>query len=368
MSTNGSAETSMSEVNVINITCSQIELSITSSAISMTVGIFSNTLALVILVKAYHRFHLKSKTSFLLFASGLVVTDILGHLINGSLVLYVYSSHKRWETFDQHHILCSLFGASMVFFGLSPLLFGSVMAVDRCLGVTRPLCHSTALVAHDMKRLLGFTWLLAAFVALLPILLWRPYQVQRSQSWCFFYLEGPRDWLDVLPPLLFSLLGLFSLVVSIVCNTLTSCTLLQSRLWQEHHCKVPSHHFEMVYQLLAIMLVSCVCWGPLLVNVIFLSTAARNDQAYSRLLLVVRMATWNQILDPWVYILLRKAVLKKLFRLLDNCCGSRSSPALHQFKCKGSEEPSTSFVSRPHSYCLDSLALPDTRIKHGTSS
>ena len=29
--------------------------------------------------------------------------------------------------------------------------------------------------------------------------------------------------------------------------------------------------------------------------------------------MTVRMATWNQILDPWVYILLRKAVLRKLF-------------------------------------------------------
>lgn len=35
------------------------------------------------------------------------------------------------------------------------------------------------------------------------------------------------------------------------------------------------------------------------------------------------MATWNQILDPWVYILLRKAVLRKIFVLLHGCCGSK---------------------------------------------
>lgn len=33
------------------------------------------------------------------------------------------------------------------------------------------------------------------------------------------------------------------------------------------------------------------------------------------------MATWNQILDPWVYILLRKAVLKNLYKLSGRCCG-----------------------------------------------
>lgn len=35
----------------------------------------------------------------------------------------------------------------------------------------------------------------------------------------------------------------------------------------------------------------------------------------------LRMATWNQILDPWVYILLRKAVLKNLYKLSRRCCG-----------------------------------------------
>lgn len=29
----------------------------------------------------------------------------------------------------------------------------------------------------------------------------------------------------------------------------------------------------------------------------------------------VRMATCNQILDPWVYILLRRAILKKIYRI-----------------------------------------------------
>lgn len=38
-------------------------------------------------------------------------------------------------------------------------------------------------------------------------------------------------------------------------------------------------------------------------------------------LFALRMATWNQILDPWVYILLRKAVLRNLYKLARRCCG-----------------------------------------------
>lgn len=30
----------------------------------------------------------------------------------------------------------------------------------------------------------------------------------------------------------------------------------------------------------------------------------------------VRLATWNQILDPWVYILLRRAVLHKIYLIV----------------------------------------------------
>jgi hypothetical protein len=38
---------------------------------------------------------------------------------------------------------------------------------------------------------------------------------------------------------------------------------------------------------------------------------------YSELMRVgVRLATWNQILDPWVYILLRRTVLRRLYYLL----------------------------------------------------
>lgn len=30
----------------------------------------------------------------------------------------------------------------------------------------------------------------------------------------------------------------------------------------------------------------------------------------------VRLATWNQILDPWVYILLRRSVLRKIYLIV----------------------------------------------------
>ncbi|KAK0155949.1 Prostaglandin F2-alpha receptor [Merluccius polli] len=369
MSTNGSSESRCrAEVRATNSTCSPNDPSVAASIVSMTGGIFSNSLALFILVKSYHRIRLKSKASFVLFASGLVVTDLLGHLVNGSLVLFIYSSHKRWEAFDPDRILCSFFGASLVFFGLSPLFLGCAMAVERCVGVTRPLFHSTAVAPRHVKRLLGFTWVLAALVAGLPLILWRPYQVQHSRSWCFFREEEPRDWLDMLLPLVFSMLGLLALLLSVVCNTLTSGALLQSKLRRRHRCRGTRYHLEMIVQLLAIMLVSCVCWGPLLIYVIVLTARTEDEPAsFSLLLLLVRMATWNQILDPWVYILLRKAVLRKLYLVLHDGFWSSGPRSIRRCKCNilHSSVETRHSSTQPNEPCtrMGSMHPPDDTIK-----
>uniref|UniRef100_A0A8B9HKD5 Thromboxane A2 receptor n=1 Tax=Astyanax mexicanus TaxID=7994 RepID=A0A8B9HKD5_ASTMX len=357
--------------NVYNESCGNEDMSVTSSVITMTVGILSNTLALFIVLKAYRRFRLKSKASFLFFASGLVLTDFLGHVINGTMALYVYASGKHWKNFDPKQVFCEFFGVCMAFFGLSPLLLGSVMAVERCFGVTRPLFHSMALTANRISKLLVLTWLLALLVALLPLLVQRPYQVQGSRSWCFFHMVGTRDWLDILLPMVFSLLGLLALLVSVVCNSVTGFTVLWSRLRREqnhHRHHRSSIHTEMVCQLLAIMIVSLMCWGPLLVQLYYLldnlGILNRKDE-YRQLLLTVRLATWNQILDPWVYILLRKAVLKRLFLLTQGC---RSPRPKHTFgwRCSAlmsSMETSTSVNSRPEFIHLKDLSLAGTAMK-----
>lgn len=43
-------------------------------------------------------------------------------------------------------------------------------------------------------------------------------------------------------------------------------------------------------------------------------TIGTDRSTYETLMVLgVRLASWNQILDPWVYILLRRAVLKKIY-------------------------------------------------------
>ncbi|KAK5612249.1 hypothetical protein CRENBAI_018766 [Crenichthys baileyi] len=84
----------------------------------------------------------------------------------------------------------------------------------------------------------------------------------------------------------------------------------------------------MMVQLAAVTVVSCVCWGPFLIHILmkqFKWDLHNTKDPFT--LLTLRMAAWNQILDPWVYILLRRKVLSSL------CCGrySQGTTSINSF-------------------------------------
>eukprot|EP00062_Callorhinchus_milii_P025031 gi/632985569/ref/XP_007909755.1/ PREDICTED: prostaglandin E2 receptor EP1 subtype [Callorhinchus milii] len=286
---------------------------------SMTLGILSNIVALVILVKSYSRFRRRTKATFLLFASSLVLTDFAGHLIPGALVLHQYSTVAPRRNMGSSSALCQFFGACMVFFGLCPLFLGCVMAVERCVGVTRPLLHSSVVTTARTKLAVVSLWTVAVLISLLPSMGFGRYSVQWPNTWCFIRVPPfqPGSWLDSAFAIIFSLLGLASLLVSMVCNTISGVTLVQARL-RKKTCnrKAKSHDIEMVVQLVGIMMVSCICWSPLLCFVLIAVCSRSHDQQEKRILLGVHLASWNQILDPWVYILLRRAVMRKVYKVV----------------------------------------------------
>ncbi|KAJ8363438.1 hypothetical protein SKAU_G00122690 [Synaphobranchus kaupii] len=294
------------------------------AGLSMTLGILFNIVALVILAKAYAHLRRRSKATFLLFASSLVVTDFAGHVIPGTLVLRLYLSGVAPAPYGPADPLCQFLGGSMVFFGLCPLFLGCAMAVERCLGVTRPLLHASLVTTTRTKLCLSSIWLAALSVALLPCFQLGAYTYQFPGTWCFIKVLEDTKQTDVAFVLLFSGLGLASLAVALVCNTISGVTLVLARLRKKscNHHSAKSHDIEMVVQLVGIMVTSCICWSPLLIFGLMsvtrsFSSSIGEDLATYRTLMVmgVRLASWNQILDPWVYILLRRAVLRKICRI-----------------------------------------------------
>ncbi|KAG9330615.1 hypothetical protein JZ751_023699 [Albula glossodonta] len=349
------------------------------TCLTMTLGSLSNLAALAVLARSSARFRRRAKAPFLLLTGALLLTDLAGHLIPGALALHLARGGQGWA--GKGTWLCQVFGACMVFFGLCPLLLGGAMAVERCLGITRPLLHAAVVTAGHARRAVALLASLAMLLALLPLVAVGSYTPQFPGTWCFLPVHMPPSAADAGLVLAFSGLGLAALALSLLCNSLSGLALLQARLGPSgaqpgrgpwvgcgHHgdrarLPLPSPpralDVEMMGQLAGITLVSCVCWTPFLVREggrergtregeeegmgwrerqgwergvcergrVFISVSvgrfysgsdrAAGARPYERqVLLGLRLASWNQILDPWVYILLRRAVLRRVFRLL----------------------------------------------------
>ncbi|XP_004453439.2 prostaglandin E2 receptor EP1 subtype [Dasypus novemcinctus] len=333
---------------------------------SMTLGAASNVLALALLAQAAGRLRRRrSAATFLLFAASLLATDLAGHVIPGALVLRLYAAGRA-----PAGGACHFLGGCMVFFGLCPLLLGCGMAVERCVGVTRPLLHAARVSAARARLALAALAAVALAVALLPLARVGRYERQYPGTWCFIDLGPAGGWRQALLAGLFAGLGLAALLAALVCNTLSGLALLRAR-WRRRGRRPPpagpgsqrgrrrwgarsasassasslasaaapgaspggsargarSHDVEMVGQLVGISAVSCVCWSPLLVLVVLAIGGWGSSSLQRPLFLAVRLASWNQILDPWVYILLRQAVLRQLLRFLALRAGAKGGPA-----------------------------------------
>uniref|UniRef100_A0A8C9S528 Thromboxane A2 receptor n=1 Tax=Scleropages formosus TaxID=113540 RepID=A0A8C9S528_SCLFO len=290
----------------------QHNLTIASAYFSTTftgLGLSSNLIALLVLIRAYQRTHSRSRSSFLIFLASLVVTDFMGLLVTGSIVISFHVTHFNWAELDPRCHFCNFMGMSMVFYGLCPLLLGATMAVERFVGINRPFAHSTHMSKSRAMFTVLLVWVFAGSISLLPVAGLGSYHLQMPGSWCFLNISSQS--LDMFFCLIFSLVGLLSLTLSFVLNTVSVVTLLRVCCGPDSARRQRKHEVEMMVQLILIMITASVCWCPLLVYIAKTALSGKDPQVLP-LLLWLRFATFNQILDPWVYILIRQAVLKRL--------------------------------------------------------
>ncbi|XP_073402377.1 thromboxane A2 receptor [Dendrobates tinctorius] len=295
------------------------------SAIFSIIGLSSNLFAFCVLVGASKRTQSRSRSSFLIFLGGLVMTDFMGLLVTGSIVVSSHLTQFDWQILDQNCHLCNFFGLSMVFYGQCPLLLGASMAAERFFGITKPFSHSANISKKRAYCIVVMVWCFAFFLALFPIMGIGSYTLQYPKSWCFLtLLQDPKNKAF---GLIFSLTGIFSVCLSFILNTVSVVTLCRVYHDRESVQRRRDSEVEMMVQLVGIMIIASVCWLPLLIFIVQTVLQQPNDElmngeiprATEKLLLIfLRVATWNQILDPWVYILFRRAVLKRIYPSLNS--------------------------------------------------
>ncbi|XP_038571542.1 thromboxane A2 receptor isoform X2 [Micropterus salmoides] len=296
------------------------------SSIFGTLGLTSNLIAFVVLLKSFQQTHSRSR-SFLIFLGGLVVTDFMGLLVTGSIVISFHVTQFNWRKVDPYCHFCNFMGMSMVFYGLCPLLLGAAMAVERFIGINRPFARfSSGMPKSRTVSMVLMVWLIAGCIALLPLTGIGSYHMQVPGSWCFFNISSEGN--DQAFSLLFSLVGLMCIAVSFLLNTVSVVTLIKVCCGQGSLQRRRDHEVEMMVQLILIMAIASICWCPLLIHILKSATAnpvrvpadprVADDPRNEIVLFYIRMATCNQIFDPWIYIMFQVSQLRSLLHKL--CC------------------------------------------------
>uniref|UniRef100_A0A8C9RTW7 Prostaglandin E2 receptor EP3 subtype n=1 Tax=Scleropages formosus TaxID=113540 RepID=A0A8C9RTW7_SCLFO len=309
----------------------------------MITGMVGNSLALALVYSSYRSKANRRKRSFLLCIGSLALTDLFGQLLTSPIVISVYRAGLKWERVDPTGRLCAFFGVCMTMFGLCPLFLASAMAVERTLAITSPHWYANHMKTSVTKLALAAISCLVLLFALLPVAGVGQYTLQWPGTWCFISTGESSVPGNAFFSVTFALLGILSLSVTFCCNAVTIKALL-SRCRAKPGSSQAARQWERltvetVIQLMGIMCVLVVCWSPLLILMLkMISTQmsshhckpsavtalpSRDVQVDCNFFLIaIRMASLNQILDPWVYLLLREILLRKFCQMasaVSNC-------------------------------------------------
>nr|XP_046247882.1 prostaglandin E2 receptor EP3 subtype [Scatophagus argus] len=298
----------------------------------MITGMVGNTLALILVYISYRKRENKRKKSFLLCIGSLALTDLFGQLLTSPIVISVYLAEMKWELVDPSGRLCAFFGVCMTTFGLCALFLASAMAIERAMAITNPHWYANHMKTSVTKQTLAAVWCLVLLFALLPIAGVGKYTLQWPGTWCFINMGDNQIPGNTFFAITFAVLGIFSLLVTVFCNVVTIRGLI-IRCKTKSGTSHASKHWERlttetVIQLLGIMCVLLICWSPLLVLMLRMissqvsSHKCNSAKAVSNhtpggdldcnfYLTAIRLASLNQILDPWVYLLFREILLRK---------------------------------------------------------
>lgn len=321
-------------------------------------GVVGNVIAIVVLRISRKE---QKETTFYTLVCGLAVTDLLGTLLASPVTIATYMKGS-WPGGDP---LCQYSGFILLFFFLVQLSIVFAMSVERYLAIN----HAYFYNEYVNQRLAALT-LLAIYISniafcALPSLGLGKVTLQNSKTWCFI------DWKDDNTTVkTFNLMyaGVNSAIVlaTVICNVMVCGALIlmhkrfirrtslgtdQRRIAElrrrRSFRRLAGAEIQMVILLIATSAVVLICSIPLVLR-IFVNQLGKNQTGRFSDLLAIRMASVNPILDPWVYILLRKTVVLKLMekiKLLFCKMGGRGRRGGGQFRCADGHL-SSSIISR----------------------
>ncbi|XP_060927832.1 prostaglandin E receptor 4 (subtype EP4) a [Limanda limanda] len=290
-------------------------------------GVVGNVIAIVVLCKTRKE---QKETTFYTLVCGLAVTDLLGTLLASPVTIAIYVKGS-WPGDDP---LCQYFGFTMLFFSLAGLSIICAMSVERYIAINHAYFYND----YVDQRLAGLTLLTIyisnALFCALPIMGFGQVKKQYPQTWCFLEWRSNKTS-DAAYSYMYAGFSSILILATVICNVLVCVALIRMHRRYVRRMslgtdmgrnvdplrrgrsfgRLAGAEIQMVILLIGTSAVVLICSIPLVAQV-FLNqlykTPVEMNLEKNPDLRAIRFASFNPILDPWIYILLRKAVLLKL--------------------------------------------------------
>ncbi|KAL8588403.1 hypothetical protein ACOMHN_029572 [Nucella lapillus] len=312
--------------------------SIVSPIVMFLAGLIGNVLALLVLHKT--RTEIRSMMFYTLVAA-LTWNDLVGICLTSPPVLAAYLNQRHMPALPS---LCRFYALAMVCFGLSTPFIVCAMAIERSLALKCSYFYSKYCTPASARLVVVLVWAFVLFFGALPLFDLGSYILQYPQTWCFldFRSENP---LDKAYAYAYVIINLVVVAVMVFCNGLVMTTLCRVRKTRrmsnasvnitlmlntetlDENVRAPGQarrrqhrdvELQMIWLLCAITTIFSVCWVPLMAHIIFCLQSPDNSAPVFGLV-AVRLASLNQTINPWIYVILRKSLLSRLRRLCQEC-------------------------------------------------
>ncbi|CAJ1070607.1 prostaglandin E receptor 4 (subtype EP4) b [Xyrichtys novacula] len=298
----------------------------TIPAIMFIFGVVGNVIAIVVLRISRKE---QKETTFYTLVCGLAVTDLLGTLLASPVTIATYMK-GAWPGGEP---LCQYAGFILLFFFLVQLSIVFAMSVERFLAINHAYFYNEYVNQKLAALTLVGIYISNIVFCAMPSMGIGQVRRQKPGTWCFIDWHNNDTTVET-----------FNLMYA---DRRRIAELRRRRSFG----RLAAAEIQMVILLIATSAVVLICSIPLVLR-IFVNQLYRNQKeeplGLNQDLLAIRMASVNPILDPWIYILLRKTVVLTLMEKIKYLfckMGGRGGRNGGQFRCADGHL-SSSIISR----------------------
>uniref|UniRef100_S4RMB7 G-protein coupled receptors family 1 profile domain-containing protein n=1 Tax=Petromyzon marinus TaxID=7757 RepID=S4RMB7_PETMA len=316
------------------------------AALMFAVGVLGNALAVTVLACSRRD---SKQTVFYALVCALTVTDLLSTCLSSPLVLAAYGAQKTIEQLGGNP-LCVYFTFCMLFFGFATMGILCTMAVERWLSLAHPYVYQRRVSQTWVRVALALVLVVSAALSALPlaagVVRARMY---RPCTWCYVDARLERAYGFVYAAATSLLIG-----AVVACNVGAGVALFRMRRRLTLRDAVPNsrrvsarvsaplaalppgresplaslrrkisvQRLQRIHRprgvevdnlvlLVFMTIIFLVCSLPLTVSTLINAIWPTNTD-FKRDLAGLRFASFNPILDPWIFIIVRRSVLERL--------------------------------------------------------